>query len=763
MLFRLSLFLATIAVVRAQTPAPAAHTHLPPDPKGPLVLDQFVISASPFSRNQIDLAQSTSVLSGRSLLLKKQPSLGETLAGEVGMQSTAFGPGASRPIIRGLGGDRVRLLENSVGILDASVASPDHAVSVEPFLVERIEIVRGPAALLYGSNAVGGVVNTITHRVETDLPTEPIRGAAEVRGGGAGEEWAGGGMLDLAWRGASDRAVVLHLDGFSRDTENIRIPGFADSAERRADELAHAREHGEPDPEFAFGRLPNSFVDTDSGAVGLSYVTSAFHIGLSHSGMNSRYGVPGATHAHEAEAASGAGDAPGVSIALRQRRTDAQAEWHGERGLLTGVRFKLGHARYRHLELEPDGAVGTTYRSKGYDGRLELLHRLGEQGQGAVGLQSQRTDFGAEGEEAFLPPSRTTQNALFAFEETERGRTTWQWGGRIEHAEIVADASSLEEGDLPVALLERASPAGRSRREWLLSGSVGLVHRFDPVHTATFSVAHTTRAPNAQELYAFGPHLGTQAFEVGNADLDPERSLGLEASLRRKSPLVSAAATVYLNDFRGYIFEAARRSAIPPASAGSPVVAVEAEDGGWQFVPADDVDAEDGLPVYDYVQRDARFWGVELESVWHVLRGSETPAQSGSRGTRLPRGLGTLDLRLAADLTRAEQRGGEALPRIPAARLLGGLEWAHGPWSAGVDVQHALSQRRTAPGEAPSGRYTLVNAGVARTIIVSGGEIELFARVTNLTDTEARPHTSFLRHQAPLPGRAVVAGARWRF
>jgi iron complex outermembrane recepter protein len=219
---------------RAQTPvappAAPAHSHTPPGsshPSGVVVLDQFVTSAQPFARNQVDLAQSTTVLSGQSLLLKKQATLGDTLASESGIQATSFGPGASRPIIRGLGGDRIRLLENSIGTMDASVTSPDHAVSIEPFLVERIEVVRGPASLLYGSNAVGGVVNVITHRIETDLPTERVRAGAELRAGTAADEVAGGGVLDLALISAAERALVVHVDGFRRRTENLRIPGYA--------------------------------------------------------------------------------------------------------------------------------------------------------------------------------------------------------------------------------------------------------------------------------------------------------------------------------------------------------------------------------------------------------------------------------------------------------------------------------------------------------------------------------------------------------
>ncbi|MES2692626.1 MAG: TonB-dependent receptor plug domain-containing protein, partial [Verrucomicrobiota bacterium] len=396
-----ALFLCAASFARAQTaptPPPAAapaHSHTPAastHAHGVVTLDQFVTSATPFARNQVDLAQSTTVLGDRALLLKQQSTLGETLSAETGIHATSFGPGASRPIIRGLSGDRIRLLENSVGTLDASVASPDHAVSVEPFLVERIEIIRGPASLLYGSSAVGGVVNVITHRIETDLPTEPLRGAAEVRFGSAANELARGGVVDFALKPSEGRAVVFHVDAFRREADNLRIPGFAESDRLRAEETEHAIEHDEPVPDFTRGRLPNSALEAQSGAAGVSFVTERFHLGASFSAFDTGYGVPGHEHAHDhagEEEASGP-VAPdrfeGTHIDLRQRRTDLQGEWHGDAGLIHGIRVKFGHARYRHTEFEPDGAIGTIFTNKGHDARAEVLHGDGKPWSGALGI-----------------------------------------------------------------------------------------------------------------------------------------------------------------------------------------------------------------------------------------------------------------------------------------------------------------------------------------------------------------------------------------
>lgn len=711
--------LCVASLSRAQTPpaappAPAhTHAHSQANPHGTVTLDQFVTSAAPFARNQVDLAQSTTVLSGRSLQLKQQSTLGETLAGEAGISATSFGPGASRPIIRGLGGDRLRLLENSVGTLDASVISPDHAVSVEPFLIDRIEVVRGPASLLYGSNAVGGVVNVITHRIETDFPTEPVTGTFELRGSTAAEEFSRGGVLDLALKSAADRAVVLHLDGFRRTAHDVRIPGFAESAAVRAEEIEHARDQGEPAPAFARGRLPNSALVSESGAVGVSFISKALHLGASYSGVDSTYGVPG--HAHE----RAPGDAAGTQIVLKQRRTDVQAEWHAAAGWIQGARFKLGHAKYRHAELEPNGDVGTVFSNRGHDARLELLHGDGKTWNGALGAHSSRSDFAAMGEEAFLPPSVTRSDALFAFEEVAQDPITWQFGARLERSRITPEN-------------------GPRRRDHEISGSLGAVWKLDAAHAFAVSATHTDRAPNAQELFADGPHAGTQAYEIGDARLKAERSLGLEASLRRKTGFVTGAVTVYANRFDGYVFE-------QPTG----LVAIE-DDGAWEFLPPDHPEVaaaeEGGLPVYRTVQRRARFWGAELETLWHLHENKDWQ----------------LDLRLAADFTRARE-GSRPLPRIPAPRVTTGLTWAHDDWQAGVESQFVFAQRRTAPLETASESYTLLSAWVSRTLTAGRARWDLFLRGTNLLNDEARPHPSFVKALAPLPGRSFAAGVRLTF
>lgn len=706
-----SLYFLSAALAAAQT-LPPAHGHRHDEP---VALENLVVTASPYGRNQADLAQPTSVLAGRELNLRQAPTLGELLSGQPGVSSTYFGPGASRPVIRGLSGDRLRLLENGLGAIDASATSPDHAVSLDPLLVERVEVVRGPSALLYGGNAVGGVVNVITHRIHSALPDRPFHARAEVRGGSVDDSLASGLVLDGAVG-----PVAWHVDAYQRDTGDVAIPGFAESARRRAAEVAGAAEHGEEAPEEIAGHIPNTALTNDGGAVGLSLVGERGFLGLAVSGHNSRYGVPAGAHAHHADEAD-AEDADtheeaGVQIDLRQRRLDLEGAITSAFGPFSGARFKLGTARYRHAELEGDN-VGTAFHNRGFDGRVELMHGADGGLAGAFGWQGGRSDFDAAGEEAFVPPTRTDSQALFLFEEVTTGPGTWQLGARVERQEI-----------------ERRDGTGLGRDDDQVSLSLGYLHRFGEGWTLGASLARTERAPNAQELYADGPHVATNAYEIGDAALGTERSVALDVTLRRRAGLVTGSLTLFTNRFAGYIFE------LPSGEHA------EEGDAGWEIHA--DGDEEHGIAVYRFVQRDAWFTGAEAEAIVHLHEG----------------GNGQFDLIFGGDLVRGRDRTTATdLPRITPMRGKIGAAWSRGPLALGAEMQFVARQKRVASNEVPTAAYDLVSAYATYRLAQGAVTWELFVRGTNLGDREARLHTSFLKEVAPLPGRDVTAGVRLTF
>jgi iron complex outermembrane receptor protein len=656
----------------------------------PVHLEEFVVTGSPLRRAQDEVAQPSSVLAGERLLLLRQPSLGETLAHEPGISSTYFGPGASRPVIRGLGGDRIRVLQGGIGTLDASVVSPDHAVSLDPLLIDRIEIVRGPATLLYGGSAIGGVVNVIDSRIPEALPARPLSGRFETRLGSAAEERAAAGLLTgkagpLAWR----------IDGFRRETADLRIPDTAETAALLAD-----HDEDEEDP-AARGLLPNSATETSGAGAGVSYIGARGHFGLSYTGFDSLYGVPAHAHGEEEDETDEEHAAHAVRIDLRQRRWDAHGEWIDPLNWLRVARVQFGVADYEHAELE-GAEIGTRFTNRAHEGRIELLHHEAAGFEGALGVQLARSDFRAAGDEAFLPPSVTTNRAVFLYEELERGDVIWQLGARAERQKITPAAAS--------------GFAARSHTAAAFSG--GAVWKVSADYSLALSLTRSDRAPNAQELFADGPHAGTGSYERGDESLGIERATGVDVSLRKRTGFLTGAVTVFATDFDDYLFE-------EPTGA-----------------------EQDGLPVYQFVQRDARFRGAELEVIAHL---HESAGQQ-------------FDVRLTADTVRATNRtDDQPLPRLTPNRVALAVDYRRERFSLSAEVRHAARARRLAPNETATDGSTVLNLSGSWRFRLGGADGELFARASNLTDETVRLHTSFLKDVAPLPGRDVTAGVRFTF
>ncbi|MBA3848854.1 MAG: TonB-dependent receptor [Opitutus sp.] len=661
----------------------SAQTNPPSPASEPVNLEEFVVTGNPLGRAQDEVAQPTSVLAGQRLTLARQVTIGDTLAGEPGISSSSFGPGASRPVIRGLGGDRVRVLQGGIGTLDASVVSPDHAVSVDPLLIDRIEIVRGPATLLYGGSAIGGVVNVIDARIPEELPARAREGRTEVRLGGAANERAAAGLVtgkagQFAWR----------LDGFTRRTDDVQIPGLLESdALRAAREAAGAPGGARP----VSGYLPNSATDTSGAGAAVAYHGARGHLGISYSGLDSLYGVP--SRAFE--------DGEGVRIDLRQRRWDLHAEAHEPLPWLRVAKLQFGRADYRHAELEGD-EIGTRVGNRAYEGRIELLHTPLAGLEGALGAQVSRSDFTAAGEEAFVPSSVTTNQAVFLYEEVPGKALTWQFGGRVERQKIAPAAGT----------------GLASRTHTSSSLSAGAIWKLPATTSLAVSLSRSERAPNAQELFADGPHAGTGSYEIGDASLGRERAHGIDVSLRKRTGGLTGVATAFATDFDGFIFE---------------------EPTGAELA---------GLPVYRFVQNDARFRGAELELIAHLH--DAAPHQ--------------VDLRLVTDTVRATNRTtGQPLPRITPTRLGAGIDYRHGALSASLDVRQGLRAKRLAPGELPTPGYTQVNLAAAWRFKLGPTDGEVFARASNLTDETIRLHTSFVKDIAPQPGRSITAGLRLTF
>ncbi|AZD94607.1 MULTISPECIES: TonB-dependent receptor [Pseudomonas] len=548
-----------------------------------LELQPQVITANPLGSQQT--AAPSTVLEGDELTLQQQGSLGETLNKQPGVSSSYFGPGASRPIIRGLDGDRIRLLRNGVGALDASSLSYDHAVPLDPVNVDRIEIVRGPAALLYGGSAIGGVVNTFDNRIPTEA-IEGIHGAGELRYGGADTTRSSAGKLE-----AGNGTFALHLDANSRQFNDLKIPGYARSRHAPPSEDGDGKK----------GRLGNSDGRQDGGAIGGSYTWDDGYAGLSYSNYDSNYGSPAEED---------------VRIRMKQDHYAFASELRNLDGPFSSLKFDAGYTDYEHREIE-GGETGTIFKNKGYEARVEARHQPLGPLNGVIGTQVSRSEFSALGEEAFVPQTDTDSAALFILEELQATeRLKLSLGGRLEHTRVDPDSKGNE----------RFSQADSSSSFTAGSLSSGAVYTLTPIWSVAATLGYTERAPTFYELYANGAHVATGTYEVGDANLSKEKAVSSDLALRFDNGTHKGSVGVFYSHFSNYIGLLGSDRTLNDEGE---------EDAG-------------GMPEYTYSGVRARFAGIEAQDHWKLgesaygkfaleLSGDYTRAKNLDNGEALPR------------------------------------------------------------------------------------------------------------------------------
>ncbi|MFC3442708.1 TonB-dependent receptor [Sphingobium rhizovicinum] len=669
-------------------------------------------------RKQGDILSGTSVLTGDRLTRDLRPSIGETLARQPGVSATSFGPNASRPILRGFQGERVRILTDGIGSFDVSNTSVDHAVAINPLTADRIEVLRGPAALLYGSSAIGGVVNVIDSRIPRRVPDEPIHVEGIATYGSAANERTVSGEVEAPLT----QNFVVHVDGSWTKTDDLRTGGYILSKPMRAlaaqSDDAEIREDGQWK-----GKLPNTAAETWEVAGGFAYVGDGGNLGVSVAHSENRYGVPsridvteehdhdhdGDDHDHDEEPGHTHED---VTLSMKQTRVDLRGEVATGGGFLDSIRLRAGFADYQHEEIEPTGEVGTTFKNQSMESRLEFIQARQGGWDGAFGAQFFTRRFEAIGEEKFLPKNETNQLGVFTLQSLDLGSTRIEAGGRFEHT----DLTSNPDADLFVGGYQRSFNA--------LSGSIGISQEILPGWRAGINASRSERAPSAEELFARGNHAGTQAFELGDPGFGKEKSWGVEGTVRGKGEGYSVSLAAYHNWFSGYIYDTIVADSV-----------CQAANGG----------ADLEFPCYAYNQADARYYGFEAE-------GSVKLAQLGGYA---------INLDGVADYVRATIKGSGPAPRIPPLRLLGGIEAQGDRISARAEVEHVFEQNRIAETETPTDGFTLVNASLSFKPFKGNDRTTLMLSANNIFDVEARRHASVLKDFAPLAGRDIRVTARF--
>ena len=689
-----------LSALSASLPAMAQAPALDSSPQGYHDQRADIVVTAIIPRRQGDILSGTSVVSGEELTRSLRPTIGDTLARQPGVSATSFGPNASRPVLRGFQGERVRILTDGIGSFDVSNTSVDHAVAINPLTADRIEVLRGPAALLYGSSAIGGVVNVIDSRIPRRVPDEPIHIDGIATYGSAAHERTGSGEIEAP---IGDKFVV-HFDGsYSRsgdlDTGNyILTPALRAQAAASGDpeirDLASLR-----------GKLPNSGARTWEVAGGAALITDGGNLGISVAHTDNFYGVP-VRYSLDAD-----GEAEKVRLHMKQDRADLRAELPVNGEFLESVRLRAGFADYQHQEIEETGEVGTTFYNQSIESRLELVQAKRGGWDGAIGAQFFARNFHVEGEEKFLPRNETEQLGFFTLQSFDLGTTRIELGGRYEHTRVAADADET--------LLNPAY----HRSFDALSGSLGVSQELVPGWRVGLNLSRTERAPSAEELFARGNHAGTQAFELGNPDFGLEKSWGIEGTLRGQGDGYTLSLSAYHNWFDGYIYDVRVDDGVcMAANGGEPL----------------------SFPCYQNLQANARYLGFEAE-------GTVKLGQIGSYA---------LNLDGVADYVRATIVGSGPAPRIPPLRLLGGLELQGDRLSIRGEVERSFAQNRITDTETPTDGFTLVNASLSFKPIKGNDRTTITLSANNIFDVEARRAASFLKDYAPLAGRDIRLTAR---
>ena len=705
----------------------AAYGEEAPGDQAP-AFEEIIVLGHPLSGE--GLAQPADVLAGEELERKIAGNIGATISREPGIHNSSFGAAVGRPVIHGLAGPRVRIMEDRIDTMDVAVTSGDHAVTVEPSIADRVEILKGSSTLLYGSGAIGGIIDVHTGRVPHGLE-KGLSGKLNLSASDNGDATSGAFRLDGAAGG-----FAWHLDGFSRKADDYEIPGFAESAALHALEEAEEEEqddhdeeeehHDEEEEEAVEGLMAGSALDLKGGAAGFSFVGERGFIGMSVSKLDSEYGIPGGAHDHgdhghdeEDEHHEGEEDEDhegddhdeeeeehgeeGDPIAdLRQTRLDFEAALRDPLPGFSSLNLRLGLNDYQHDEIEASGEVGTSFENDAWEARAEMTHEEAAGWKGVFGAQLGNRTFSVVGEEAFTPPVDTDSFGLFWMGERSFSALELEAGLRFDRVRHDPDQG------------ERQSFSG-------LSASLGAVLPLDESWTATLLADYSSRAPVGEELFSDGPHFATQSFEVGDPGLSEERALNLSATLRGEGERWRGTGTFYYTRFSDFIYQAATGEEM------------------------------DELPVFLFAQTDATFLGMEAEAAVIVASGERWQFELN----------GQFDL-VSAQL---DLPGNDNMPRLPPSRLGMGAALQAGRLNASLSYLRAFKQNDLADFELPTDGYDdlRVYLGWDFPFEQTDAVASIYLQGRNLTDDEQRHHSSIVKDRVPAPGRTLEAGLRLRF
>lgn len=676
-------------------------------------VEEIVVTASPLNRSTDDLARSAETLDKEEITRRAAASIGELLQEELGVTSTSFARGASRPVIRGLDTFRVRVLENGSGSHDVSALSEDHGVPLDPLAAQRIEILRGPAVLRYGSAAIGGAVSVLNDRIPKTSTGAP--GGSLILATSPADNGREMGLLLDA--GTDD--FGLHGDLFSRQSEDYEVP----TEDRRQD---------------------NTFVESQGMALGGSTFFDLGYIGMSWGHFESIYGIPGSDH-HHGHAGGSGGAHQDLLLDLRQDKFQLKGEWRAQGSVFDKVQLEAAYSDYAHDEVDGDtGDIGSTFENKEGESRLELLHGLNEPLEGAIGLQFRDRSLVAFGEGGeLLSPSDMTSWAVFLFEAySPSPSTTIEFGARLESSQVKGvgvEPPTFEGVLLGTDLIQFGTASTYNFTP--LSVSLGVIHHFSLSGIEGLSLGgtlqHVERAPDILELLAHGPHEATGTYEIGDPGAKKEEADSLEIALRRppgQGQRLSFEVSVYHSRFSNFLFK--QETGFVCGESFS-TCGIEGTLG-----------VEDELKQISYQQADATFSGGEAELSYIAIEWDG----------------GHLDVGLQYDQVSAKFGSGGYLPRIPPMRYGATVALEHKEFYARLRLHRVRDQDKTAAGESATDGYTNLSAQASFTHETGNGQmVEFGVSGSNLLDEKIRNHVSFKKEDVLQPGRSVRFFMRAQF
>lgn len=682
------------------------------EPKEPLELVDFtVVDSDPLAGQTEMLNMPMDLVTGDELKRQATASLGETLDWQPGVSSTFYGPVASRPVIRGQSGYRVGVFNGGMQTGDLSSASPDHAIAQEPLFIEAVEIIRGPAALLYGSSAIGGAVNMTTKTLPRFQQSQVLKAESELRYDSAKE----GRTAGITTTTTLD-AMAVQVNGLVRETENYTIPGFARTADYDVTNRSRLPP-GVPEPlPNSNGIVRNTQSSLRTGSIGASHFWQNGRAGAALVLYDTEYGVPTDGHAHGNPAGRTFGPGPNdvVTVEMRQRKAEASGELWPDSSWLESASFKAQSARILHEEFEGT-YPGSRFDARTHDLRVELTSSepgpWAFSGGGSLSifeLDNTNISYVAGRADTDQLSTRSLNGAFFGFAQFAQERWDAQVGTRAEFQKS-----------------ERRDISNRHRSDSALSLSLGAGRRLGQTNKLGLTLSFLQRVPTADEFYVEAPHGAVGIFQISNPKLENEQSLGMDLSFTRDDGFWSLTAVGFIRKFDNYIF---------------------LENQGFEV---------DGLPAYRYVQREALFYGGEIESRWILIARDNAHLVLSS----------IWDVTIGSDSTRDEY-----LPRMPPMRLSARLDYKKNEWRLGVGVRHAFAQDKVPKSvfgrldyQSPTDAYTFVDADLSYTIKNGQWAQRIFLNATNLTDNEGRSATSFLKDVAPLPGRNLAIGIEIKY